>query len=381
MSFCCEVVQAKIITKCMSSLGDGFDKNAFENYIAPYSSPTLSMKSILFLLIALLAACNKEAAPVAKTVRPALTGIAGQMRTSESRLYSGEIRAEHEPVLGFRIPGKIVERKVSAGQRVKAGQVLMRLDPLDQGLQADAAQAQYRLANSDAERYRKLYKKGFVSAAALDAREAALQSVKAQAELAHNQTKYTELRAGEDGIVEVVLADAGQVVSAGQPVLRIARAGEAEAAIDIPEDQLAGRHVGDAAEVQVGDGPFMKAHLRELSQSADAMSRTYPARVAFDEIPAHAALGMTARVRFKQAAQGALVIPLSAVYQDGKQTAVWIVAENHSVSLRRVGVSAYRDDGAVITSGLKAGERIVVAGVHRLSQGEIIQPVDRGSEQ
>lgn len=336
------------------------------------------MKAILFILALCfwLVACNKETAPPAKTVRPALTKLVGDVAAEKSLEYSGEIRARHEPLVGFRIGGKIIERRVSAGMRVKANQMLARLDASDAALKARAAQAQYRLALADAQRYRKLNHDGFVSQAALDTKEAALKSASAEAALARNQTDYTVLRAEHNGVVETVLADVGQVVAAGQPVLRLADLGETEAAFEIPEDQFSRFHVGDAAEVMVGGQPPLKGHLRELSQSADQASRTYPARVAFDVMPDKIALGMSARVLFKPAAKGALLIPLSAVYQQGKQTAVWVVAENSSVSLRPVDVSVYRDDGAIITGGLKAGERIVVAGVHRLSEGEIIQPVD-----
>ncbi len=342
------------------------------------------MKSTLFLIAVSiwLVACNKEVAPPAKTIRPALTQIVGKLAIAGSNQYSGEIRARHEPVLGFRVSGKIIERRVAAGEQVKAGQVLARLDPADAGLQAGAAQAQYRQAKADAQRYRELHSKGFVSAAALGAKEVALQTASAEAELTRNQKDYTALRAEHDGVVETVLADVGQVVSAGQPVLRLAESGETEAAIDIPEDQFALRHVGDAAQVLVGNEAPLNGHLREMSASADPASRTYAARVAFDA-QGGVALGMSVRVRFEPGAsdKAALLIPLSAIYQQGRQTAVWVVADNHSVSLRQVIVSAYRDDGAVISSGLKTGERIVSAGAHRLSEGEVIRPVDNGSAQ
>lgn len=334
------------------------------------------MKSILFMLAlsVWLAACNKEAAPPEKTARPALTRIAGDMPVKNDLEYSGEIRARHEPLLGFRIGGKIIERRVRIGMRVKAGDVLARLDAGDAVLQADSAEAQYRLALADAKRYRELRKNGFVSQAALDAKETALKSARAEAALARNQTDYAVLRAGRDGVIEALLADVGQVVGAGQPVMRLADLGETEVAFEIPEAQLSQFHVGDAAEVRVGDLPPLKGRIRELSASADPASRTYPARVALDA--GNVALGMSARVLFRMPASDVLLIPLSAIYQQGKQAAVWVVSGNHSVSLRPVSVSVYRDDGAIISGGLKAGERIVVAGVHRLSEGEIIQPVD-----
>jgi RND family efflux transporter MFP subunit len=344
------------------------------------------MKSI-FLLIAFaatLTACSEETVTPARAERPALTRVVGALAGEGGNWHSGEIRARHEVALGFRLGGKIIERRVEAGMQVQAGQVLARLDPVDAGLQAGASQAQYQLAESEAVRYRELRSKGFVSQSALDARETALQAAAAQAGLARNQSAYTTLRAEQAGVIAATLAEAGQVVSAGQPVLRLAQDGEREVAIAIPESQLAGRRVGEAAEVVLlsGDGAPLAGRLRELSAVADPASRTYPARVSFSAAPGQAALGMSARVRFvgpKQTAKDWL-IPHSAIYQQGDQTAVWVVAADRSVSLRQVKIAAYRDEGAVIAGGLVVGERIVSAGVHRLTAGEKIRLIDAGSE-
>lgn len=339
------------------------------------------MKSILLsaaLAITLAACSSKESAPPVKTVRPALTQVVGVLAGEGSNVYSGEVRARHEVALGFRTGGKIIERLVEAGTQVKAGQVLARLDPSDASLQTGAAQAQFKLAESDALRYRELRSKGFVSQSALDAKEATLQAANAQAGLTRNQSDYTTLRAAHDGLVTATLAEAGQVVSAGQPVLRLAESGELEVAIEIPEAQFTIRRVGDLAEVVVltDDGAPLAGRLRELSSSADPASRTYPARVSFSAAAGQAALGMTARVRFNGKASTELLIPISAIYQQGRQTAVWVVAADHSVSLRQVEIKAWRDNGAVIASGLIAGERIVSAGVHRLTAGEKIQLIE-----
>lgn len=334
------------------------------------------MKSILLftVLSACLAACGgKETPPHVSTARPALTQIVGEAPGGPGTAYSGEVRAHHELALGFRIPGKIIARTVDAGTKVKAGQVLARLDPADAGLQAVAAQSQYQLAQSEAARYRELRSKGFVSQSALDVKEAALQAAKSQSGLAHNQSDYTALKAEHDGVVAVTLADVGQVVSAGQPVLRLAQSGEMEVAVEIPETQFAQRHVGDVAQVVLlaGNGEPVAGRLRELSSAADPVSRTYAARVSFNA--ASAALGMTARVSFNDGKKSELLIPVSAIYQQGKNAAVWIVAADGSISLRAVTVASYRDEGAVIAAGLSLGERIVSAGVHRLSAGDKIQ--------
>lgn len=332
-----------------------------------------------------LSACGKEAAPPARVERPALTHVAGTLAGDAGNVYSGEIRARHEATLGFRIGGKLVERLVDAGAPVKAGQVLARLDAADAGLQASAAEAQYRLAEADTKRYRELRARGFVSQSALDAREAAFKAAAAQAGLARNQSAYTTLRADHAGVVAATFAEAGQVVSAGQPVFRLAQDGEREVAIAIPETQLAGLKPGAAAEIDLlaGDGALhLAGRLRELAPAADPASRTYPARVVLTGSDVRVVLGMTARVRF--AADGkdaALVIPLTAIFQQDKRAAVWIVAADHSISLRPVQVAAYRDGGAVIAGGLTAGERIVSNGVHRLAAGEKIRIIESGIAQ
>ena len=342
-------------------------------------------RSILFLLlVAVLAGCNKEIAPAAKIERPALTLVVGSAATASGNTYSGEVRARYETQLGFRIGGKIIERLVDAGARVKAGQALMRLDPGDAGLQLGSAEAQYQLAEADAKRYRELRSKGFVSQSALDAKEAALKAAAAQAGLARNQSAYTTLHAERAGVIAATLAEAGQVVGAGQPVLRLAPDGEREVAIAIPEAQLANLKVGAAAEIVLltaGDSAAaLVGRLRELSPAADPASRTYAARVTLTQSGPAVALGMTARVRFTANKKSdGLLIPLTAIFQQGKQAAVWIVAADRTVSLRPVQVAAYRDDGAVIAGGLAAGERIVSNGVHRLAAGEKIRIIEIGS--
>lgn len=338
---------------------------------------------LLLALISVLGGCGKESAPAAKAEQPALTQIVGSVISDSGNVYSGEIRARHETQLGFRIGGKIIERLVDAGARVQTGQVLMRLDPGDTVLQASSAQAQYQLAEAEAKRYRELRDKNFVSQSALDAKETALKAAAAQAGLAGNQAGYTTLRADHLGVIAATLAEVGQVVSAGQPVLRLAQDGEREVAIAIPETQFAKLKIGMPADVVLwsetdkNEAAHFSGRLRELVPAADPASRTYAARVALSGADAQAALGMTAEVSFKSHdKRDQLIVPLSAIFQQGDQAAVWIVAADHSVSLRKVEVAAYRDNGAVIAGGVAAGERIVSAGVHKLNAGEKIRIIE-----
>lgn len=346
--------------------------------------------SLILMLSLLLAACGKETPTVGKVERPAETFVVGALATDSGNVYSGEVHARFETVLGFRIGGKLIERLVDAGAVVKKGQVLARLDGADTGLQESASSAQWQLAADELQRYRELRAQGFVSQSALDAKQTALKSAEAQAGLASNQAAYTRLLADRDGVVAETYVEVGQVVSAGQSVLRVAQHGEREALIFIPESRFTSVYVGMPAEVVLraaGSGrQVLPGHVREISPAADAASRTYPVRVTLDAKHAKVALGMTADVRLLKKAKknpaqagGDFLIPMTAVFQQGDQAAVWIVSEDRSVTLRAVTIAAYRDDGAAVSQGIRAGERIVRAGVHKLTGGEKIRLIEDGN--
>ncbi len=346
-----------------------------------------SKRNITFLIILplILCSCGKEQAPIAeKQVRFAATVVVGALNERESNLYSGEVRARHETVLSFRVGGKIIERKIEAGNHVSSGQLLARLDPADNALQDTAAEAQYRLAEDELKRFKELREKNFVSQSALDAKETALKAAVAQAGLARNQSAYTSLHSDQNGVIYAVLAETGQDVSAGQPIFRLAQDGEREVSIAIPESRVASIKVGMPAQIELGSDKI-SGHVREITPAADPASRTYPARISFDASKAETALGMTARVRISEPdhksglANAAFRVPLTAIYQQGDKAAVWVVAPDNSVSLRPVSVSAYRDNGALIANGLVAGERIVSAGVHKLTPGDKIKITDNGN--
>lgn len=346
------------------------------------------MRYLFIVIVAALTltACNKEAPPAAKMERPAVTYVVGESGADSANVYSGEIRARHETVLGFRIGGKLVERLVDAGAFVKKGQVLARLDAADTGLQASAAAAQYSLAEDDLKRHRELRAQGFISQALLDAKETAFKAAEAQAGLARNQAAYATLVSDRAGVVSATLAEVGQVVSAGQPVVRVAQEGEREVAVAIPESRFTSLKVGMPVEVDLSAGGAETKHLtgrlRELSPAADPASRTYPARVVLNKGGEKVALGMTARVRFGAGERrSGFIVPLTSIFQQGDKSAVWIVAQDRSVALRPVTVAAYRDDGAWISGGLIAGERIVSAGVHKLTAGEKIKIIENGKAQ
>src|SRR5689334_2157106 len=256
------------------------------------------------------------------------------------RGFTGIIGARVQSNLGFRVAGKIVERLVNVGQRVKAGQPLMRIDETDLRLAltakrnaAAAARASVIHLDADERRYAKLVSDGWVSRqrydqakAASDAAKAQLAAAEAEARVAENAATYSVLVADADGTVVETLGEPGQVVSAGQTVIRLAQAGPREAVVALPETFRPA--IGSVAEASVygGDGQRYTAHLRQLSDAADAMTRTYEARYVLDGEAATAPLGATVTIRLaSEASQPEVQVPLGAMLDDGRKTGVWVL--------------------------------------------------------
>lgn len=334
------------------------------------------MKYLLFLALPLLVACGEKAPPpdtvdTGPKLVKALKVSSGE--TALEHHYSGEVRARIESTLGFRVGGKLIERRADVGAQVKAGQALARLDAADQQLSAAQAEANRALAAAELKRTQELRQKNFISQAALDAKQTAATAAEAQAKLAKNQAAYTTLVADAPGVVAAVLAEPGQVVGAGQAVFRLARDGEREVAIAIPESRLAGLKVGAVAEVELWAGKIYRGRLRELAPAADPASRTFAARVSIVDADADVALGRTATVRFAQPTPRETIVPLAAILQQGERPAVWVIGNDGTVSQRPIEVGRYADQGAVVTDGLQPGETIVAAGAFKLSTGEKVQ--------
>lgn len=349
------------------------------------STQNLRRRYLFCLLIPLLVACGKkDVAP--EPLRPVLTQVVGAVSGAELSTYSGEVRSRYETPLGFRVAGKIKARLVNTGATVKAGEVLARLDPADMALSAASANAQLELALADVRRYRELREKNFVSQAALDAKESAYKAAKAQADLAHNQSSYTELRADKDGVVQQISAEIGQVVTAGQTVLSVARTDTLEVAVAIPEARVADVRLRKAAEITLwsDEQARYKGVVREISQAADPVTRTYAARVSILDPDARVLLGKTANVRFgrdgsESQVKEKMTVPLTAVFQQDGKPALWVVAADQTIALRRVEVASFGETSAVLDGGVSRGERIVIAGVHKLTAGEKIRMVDAAS--
>ena len=343
------------------------------------------MKTALLLVpVALLAAACGNGKVAQEPVRPVLTQTVVPGASATRDVYSGEIRARHETDLAFRVGGKLVSRGVDAGTRVAKGAILARLDPEDAQLAAQAARAQlasaesdFALAKAEMDRHADLLARRFISQSAYDVKVNAFNAARARAEQARsqagissNQAAYTTLVADADGVVVSVSAEPGQVVTAGQPILRLARSGEKEVVVNAPESQVGRFRTGQAVAVSLwaDQSSVFPGRVREIAGGADPVTRTYAVRVSVPTAPASVQLGMTASVLFNSAVDPALVVlPLPSLARDGSRTAVWIVdAATSKVKLRQVTVGQFREDGVTVTAGLHPGDVVVTAGIHKL---------------
>jgi RND family efflux transporter MFP subunit len=302
--------------------------------------------------------------------------------------FTGVVAARVESSLGFRVPGKIVERLVDAGQAVRRGQPLMRIDATDLAHTATAqagamaaAKARAEQAAADEARYRDLVASGAVSRSAYDQAKQAADSARAQLSAAEAQLKvaqdergYSTLTADADGVVMETLAEPGQYVAAGQTVLRLAHAGPREAAVSLPETVRPA--IGSRAEATLfGSSARAGARLRQLSGSADPVTRTYEARYVLEGPAAQAPLGATATIHL--AALGAdseMAVPLAAIDDRGRGPGVWILGgKGASVSFRAVKVLRLEAERAIVSGGVRVGDQIVALGGASLHEGEPVR--------
>ncbi|MFO1279842.1 MAG: efflux RND transporter periplasmic adaptor subunit [Burkholderiaceae bacterium] len=356
------------------------------------SSRRTSVRSVLGLLgvATVLAACSKPAPPE-EPVRAVKVLTVGLTSFDSGLEYAGEVKARVESRLGLRVAGKITQRTVEVGQRVKAGQVLARLDPRDYQLATDAGRAQVvaattqrDLAAADLARYKALKDQNFISGAELERREATLKAAQAaldqaQAQLAGqgNQAAYTQLVADVSGVVTAVEAEVGQVVAAGTPVVRIAQDGPRDVVFAVPEDKLARVPAGSTVTVRPwSGGAALSGTVREVAASADPVTRTFPVKVTLpasggaDALPLGATVYVVPQPMAPQAT-GVIKLPTSALRQEGRGSAVWVL-DPATLTVRSQPVQIATADGneVVIASGLQPGQQVVSTGVHVLSPGQ-----------
>jgi multidrug efflux system membrane fusion protein len=344
-----------------------------------------------------LQGCSDPESENKAPARPAL--VAQPLSADASQdVFPGEVRARYEPELGFRIGGKISQRLVDVG-RVSEGTVLAKLDTDDVSLKLDAvraqmasAQADHNLASSELERYRELMERNVISRSQFDSFEsrydasvAQLRQARANLKVARNQADYASLKAPRDGVIAQRLAEAGQVVAAGQAVFVLAIDGDREVRIDLPEQDVGRFKIGMPVAIELWSRPgqVFEGKIRELSPAADPRSRTFEARVAFENASVGADLGQSARVFVSGAANAdVLSIPLSALTAEEGNTYVWVVNPD-ALTLQKtpVEVGPYQEQVVPVLSGLQPQDWVVTAGTQLLREGQRVIPVDRQNRQ
>ena len=342
---------------------------------------------VVGMIAGLLSGCGRSDADPRSD--PPLVQIAtAGTAAGADREFTGVVGARVESDLGFRVAGKVVARFVDTGQIVRRGQPLMRIDPTDYRLAAQAAAgtvaaARARTAQSRADelRYRSLLSSGWVTASAYDQRKAAaltahadLTAAESQAQVSRNNAAYTVLVADADGTVAETLAEPGQVVGAGQTVVRLARSGAREAIVALPETLRP--LLGTIAQARTYSGLAGEARLRQLSDAADPATRTFEARFTLAGVPAAAPLGSTVTVRLNVPGQRTMMsVPLGAIYDRGQGPGVWVLSGQGGprVSWRPVQLATVGEETAVVAAGLQPGERFIAMGAHMLHQGEVVR--------
>jgi RND family efflux transporter MFP subunit len=343
---------------------------------------------VMALALAGLTACG-ETPPPAPQVRPVRTVTVEKRTAGEPVALTGQVKAQDEVSLAFRIDGKLIERPVNVGDRVSAGQVVGKLDPQNEqnalrSAQADLAAAQAALTQAQGTegRQRELLQKGFTTRAQYDQALQQLQTTQSQVEsaqaklrTAQDRLSYTELHADAPGAVTAKGAEPGEVVRAGQMVLQVARQGGRDAVFDVPGPLIRAGNPGEV-EVYLPENPNVRTtgRVREVSPQADPVTRTHQVKVGLTDPPPGMLLGATVVGRITLKGEPAIEIPATALTQANGKPAVWVVDKaTGTVSLRPVEIARYDANSAIVSSGLQEGDIVVTAGVQALRPGQKVK--------
>jgi RND family efflux transporter MFP subunit len=338
--------------------------------------------------------CSKPTVKDPRLQPPRVEIFKVEAADSIRRTFTGIVEARVQSDLGFRVAGKILERLIDVGQRVRKGQPLMRLDPEDLRLSAaaehanvEAARAKYIQARADEARSAVLIKSGVISRqeydrdwASLDSAKARLEAAEAQAKVSRNSSEYTVLLADADGVIVRTLSEPGQVVAAGQTVMQLAHDGPREAVIDLPEGVRP--ELGTTASARLyGQDQRNPARLRQLSDAADPASRTFEARYVLEGNAASAPLGSTVVMTLAaRQTSGSVAVPGGAILDQGGGPGVWIVNDKSQVKFRAVAIVAIGNEEVVVSRGIRAGETVVALGAHLLHEGQAVTLPDEAKE-
>jgi len=338
----------------------------------------------------LLACCRPDTKVDAPEIRPVRTVTAARGEAAETVVLTGHIRADDEPSFAFRLGGRMIERSVNVGERVEAGQVLAKLDPENElsALRSAesalaAARGQLNYARADFERQRQLLANGHTPRARFDQAQKALQNAQSQVddaearlEIAQDRVNWTTLTADAPGTMTARGAEPGEVVQAGQMIVRLARQGGRDAVFDVPAQLLRSAPSDSEITVRLTDDPGVMAtgRVREVAAQADPVTRTFEVKVGLRDPPEAMRLGATVTGSVKLASEPVITIPASALTELNRQPAVWIVdPKSLTVSMRNVELLRHDPGTVVIAQGVETGDIVVTAGVQALHPGQKVR--------
>lgn len=339
-----------------------------------------------------LSACEKPVVQKA-SLRPALVMTVSPVDYQSKFTIVGEVQPRYSAVQGFRVPGKITRRYVEVGDAVKKGQLIARIDAADANLSVQAneaaisaAKANLDFAASELKRQQQLLNKQFISPAALDRYQtsydmakASLAQAKAKSAVTENQSAYTVLYADRSGVINQIKAEPGQVVAAGEPVATIISPDNLEVHIPVAEANIEQVRLKQAVKVKLwsNGSEYYQATVREVAPVADPVTRTYLVKLKLNDADDKIKMGMTATAILPTEQSAQLLIPTAAVIQQAQQAVVWEVSPDNQVHAKPITIAAYDENGVIVGEGLRAGEKIVIAGAHALTENQVIQPVER----
>jgi len=359
----------------------------------PMKSTNLTSVLAIFALGVLLAGCSHKRELDPRTEPELVRIVKVGSSAGADPAFTGVVSARVESDLGFRVPGKVTKRLVDTGQFVRAGQLLMTIDRTDyvhaitaRAETVTAAKAKAIQTAADEARYRPLVKSGAVSAsiydqikAASDAAQADLAAAEAQEQVARDEEAYSQLVADADGVVIETLAEPGQVVTAGQTVVKLAHSGPREAAVNLPETLRPA--IGSTALATLyGNTANIPVRLRQLSNAADPQTRTFEARYVLEGAAANAPLGATVTVHLPgDARTDTLQVPASSICDRGNGPGVWVLNQSAStVAFQPIQVRQLDEELATISGNVHSGQNIVALGVHLLHDGERVRVESQG---
>ncbi|MFN4143760.1 efflux RND transporter periplasmic adaptor subunit [Aestuariivirga sp.] len=344
----------------------------------------------VLLLLPLVAACEQEdetSSPAARQVRSV---VIEKRQAAEVLTLTGRIEAEDEVPLAFRISGRVLENNGKLGARVASGDLVARLESQNEEnqLRADsaalaAAEAQYNQARGHYERQSTLFRQGWATRAAYELAEKGLRTAASQVEAAQARLNaaedllgFTELRADQDGVYTAVGPAAGEVVQAGQMIVRVARQDGRDAVFDVPAQVIRSAPANPEITVSLADDPSVtvRGRVREVAPQADPVTRTFEVKVSLETPPEAMRLGATVNGTMQTAEAPVIEIPAAALTRSNRQPAVWVVdPAAFTVSLRPIEIDRHGEYLVAVSGGLETGDIVVTAGVQALHEGQKVR--------